>query len=296
MNILVTGGTGFIGALLLPALVAAGHEVTVLSRSARSGPDGCRYINDLQQLDNGAAVDAIVNLAGASLAARRWTARYKQEIVDSRLKTTRQLVALCKNLDTPPAALLSASAIGYYGHHGDKLLAEDASQTPGFAQRLCSDWEEAALAAEPLGTRVCLLRLGVVLDAGGGALAQMAQSFRFGVGSWLGSGEQWLSWIHRADAVRAVLFLLEHATLRGPFNLTAPEPVTARYFCAALAERHRTLFSAGVPAPLARLLLGEMADELLLNGQRVVPAALQAAGFQFGHAHIEDALAAIYAN
>ncbi len=294
MKILVTGGTGFIGAALLPALQEDGHELTVLSRSARQGGDSCRFITELDEIESSAGLGAVINLAGAPLAARRWTTGYKREIVDSRLETTQQLVRLFERLESP-AALLSASAIGYYGHHGDKLLAEDGSQTPGFSQQLCSDWEEAALAAEKVGTRVCLLRLGVVLDEGGGALAQMAQSFRFGLGSWLGSGEQWLSWVHRADVVRAIIYLLEHATLQGPFNLTAPEPVTARQFCTALASQHRTLFSAGMPAPVARLLLGEMADELLLNGQRVVPTALQSAGFTFEYPRIDDALAAIYA-
>lgn len=295
MHILVTGGTGFIGAALLPALQGAGHELIVLSRRTRQDAKGCRFITQLDEIESSTAIGAVINLAGASLAAKRWTPRYKREIVDSRLVTTRQLVALFERMDTPPEVLLSASAIGYYGHHGDTPLAEDANQSLGFSQQLCTDWETAALAAERCGTRVCLLRLGVVLDEGGGALAQMAQSFRFGVGSWLGSGEQWLSWIHRSDVVRVMLFLLDRATLQGPFNLTAPEPVTARQFCAALANRHRTLFSAGMPGPVARVLLGEMADELLLNGQRVVPAALHGAGFDFEHARIDDALAAIYA-
>lgn len=294
MNVLVTGGTGFIGTLLLPQLLGAGHRVKVLSRGANRDSDGVKYLNHLDQIDSGARIDAVVNLAGASLAARRWSEDYRREIVDSRLGITRDVVALCKRLDTPPAALLSASAIGFYGHHGDKLLPEDAMPTPCFSQRLCSDWEEAAMSAEAHGTRVCLMRLGVVLDHGGGALGQMAQSFRFGVGSWLGSGEQWLSWVHRADVVQAINFLLEHETLRGPFNVTAPTPVTGRGFCEALAKHHHTLFSAGVPAPLVRLLLGEMSDELLLNGQRVIPAALAAAGFRFRHSHIDEALAAIY--
>ena len=164
MKILVTGGTGFIGAALLPALQEAGHELTVLSRSARQGGDSCRFITDLDEIESSAGLGAVINLAGASLAARRWTTGYKREIVDSRLETTQQLVRLFERLESPPAVLLSASAIGYYGHHGDKLLAEDGSQTPGFSQQLCSDWEEAALAAENVGTRVCLLRLGVVLD------------------------------------------------------------------------------------------------------------------------------------
>ena len=194
--------------------------------------------------------------------------------------------------------LLNASAIGYYGHHGDERLTESSASsavTPGFAQALCSDWEALALQAQQFGVRVCLLRLGVVLDAGGGALAEMAKSFRFGIASWLGSGHQWLSWVHRQDVIRAIQFLLERDDLQGPFNITSPEPVTGRDFARALQAHHRTFIRAGVPAPVMRLLIGEMAGELLLNGQRVLPERLRAAGFDFIHADLESALRAIYA-
>jgi uncharacterized protein (TIGR01777 family) len=294
MQVLVTGGTGFIGGALLPALRAAGHEIVVLSRGTHADVPGCRYIHSLDEIGAGDTVNAVINLAGASLAARRWSAAYRREIIDSRLDTTRAVVALCARLDTPPAALLSASAIGYYGHQGDEPLDEHGAVASGFSHSLCADWEALASGARDSGVRVCLLRLGVVLDAGGGALAEMARSFRLGVGSWVGTGEQWLSWVHRADVVSAVLFLLAHSDLAGPFNLTAPAAVTARQFCRALERHHRTLFSAGVPAPLMRLALGEMADELLINGQRVEPAALLAAGFEFRYPGIEAALAAIY--
>ena len=295
MRILLTGGTGFIGSLLLPALRERGHELLVLTRGEHADTDGCRFVRSLDAIPPTQRIDAVINLAGASLAERRWTAAYKREIVDSRLQTTRELVALCGRLEVAPTVLLSGSAIGYYGHHGDEPLTESADGTPGFARQLCSDWEALALQARDLGMRVCLLRLGVVLDSGGGALQQMSGSFRLGVGSWLGSGRQWLSWVHRRDVVRAIVFLLEGGGLQGPFNITAPDPVTGRAFCAALEKHHRTLFSAGVPGPLMRLLVGEMAGELLLNGQRVVPAALEAAGFRFDYPDIERALDAIYA-
>ena len=166
---------------------------------------------------------------------------------------------------------------------------------PGFSQQLCQRWEAEALRAEALGTRVCLLRFGVVLDRDGGAMEQMAQPFRFGIANWLGSGQQWLSWVHRKDAVAAMDFLLARTDLAGPFNITAPEPVTSRGFCAAMKRRRRTLLTAPVPAPVMRLLVGEMAQELLLQGQRVLPLRLQAEGFRFSFPTLDDALGAIMA-
>jgi len=227
------------------------------------------------------------------VAARRWSAAYKAELIASRLDTTQQLLALFARLQAPPKVLLSASAIGYYGHHGDEPLTETSDSVPGFAQRLCHDWEGLAVQAQDTGVRVCLLRLGVVLDRGG-ALTEMAKSFHLGVASWLGSGKQWLSWVHRADVVRAILFLLAREDLHGAFNITSPRPVTGRNFAVALQSHYRTFLQLGVPAPAARLLLGEMADELLLNGQRVIPRALLAAGFEFTYPELERALAAIY--
>jgi len=171
----------------------------------------------------------------------------------------------------------------------------DGAVVPGFSQQLCQRWEAAALRAEALGTRVCLLRLGVVLDRDGGAMEQMAQPFRLGIANWLGSGQQWLSWVHRKDAVAAMDFLLARTDLSGPFNITAPEPVTSRGFCAAMKRRRRTLLTAPVPAPVMRLLVGEMAQELLLQGQRVLPVRLQAEGFRFSFPTLDDALGAIMA-
>ena len=293
MHILMTGGTGFIGSRLVERFTSQGYSLTVLSRRSQPGSPAVAYIESLDRVDAGAEFDAVINLAGASLADYRWTARYKREILASRLDTTRQLLETMGRLERAPATLLSASAIGYYGHHGDEILDEDGTSNPGFAQDLCSQWEALALEAGGLGTRVCLMRLGVVLDAGGGAFAQMARPFRMGVANWLGDGRQWLSWIQREDVIAAVEFLLQQDYLTGPFNLTAPGPVTSREFCEAMKRHHRTLVTAPVPASVMRLLVGEMADELLLHGQRVVPSALQAAGFEFRYPALDDALAAI---
>ena len=296
MNYLITGGTGFIGTALIEALLRDGRTVTVLTRQARQGRGPLAFVSSLDSIPAETRFDAVVNLAGASLAGGRWNATYKQEIVSSRLATTEQLVKYLRRLEEPPEVLLSASAIGYYGHHGDELLTEDGAVTPGFSHDLCQRWEAAAMDASDIGTRVCLLRFGVVLDRDGGAMVEMARPFRFGVANWLGSGRQWLSWVHRQDVVAAIRFLQDREDLSGPFNITAPEPVTSRGFCDAMKKHRRTLVTAPVPATVMRLLVGEMADELLLNGQRVAPARLQAAGFEFQYPRLDGALADILAN
>lgn len=294
MHYLVTGGTGFIGSALIPQLLADGHSVTVLSRRPASIEKALRYISSLDVIAADTRIDTVINMAGASLAGKRWTQEYKQEIIASRLATTQSLLKLMARLDTPPQLLLSASAIGYYGHHGDEPLTEDGAVVPGFSQELCQRWETAAMQASALGVRVCLLRLGVVLDSAGGAMEEMARPFKFGVANWIGSGNQWLSWVHRRDVVAAIRFLQEHAELSGPFNVTAPEPVTSRDFCAAMKRHKRTLITVPMPALVMKLLVGEMAEELLLQGQRVVPARLQAAGFRFALPALDDALADIF--
>jgi uncharacterized protein (TIGR01777 family) len=293
MHILVSGGTGFIGQALLPALENQGHSVILLSR--QSNPCEGRYpsARSPDEIAADTNIDAIINLAGASMAGKRWSTPYKKELVESRLGITESLLALVRRLKQPPATFLSASAIGYYGHHGDEPLDESGACVDGFAQSLCARWESAAMQAAELGVRTCLMRLGVVLDAGGGAFEQMAAPFKWGVGNWIGDGRQWLSWIHREDAVAAILYLLEHETVSGPFNLTAPQPVTARAFCQAMKRQKSTLVTLPVPAPVMRLMIGEMADELLINGQRVVPSALQQAGFRFRYESVDDALRAI---
>ena len=189
---------------------------------------------------------------------------------------------------------MSASAIGYYGASGEERLAESEGAGEGFAAGLCSEWEKTALRAEEYGVRVCLMRLGVVLDKGAGAFQELERPFRFGLANWVGSGQQYLSWIHRSDAVAAIRYLLGDSGASGAWNLTAPEPVTGREFCEAMKRQHRTLLTQAVPGWVLRLVLGEMANELLLNGQRVLPVKLQAAGFQFQADTVEGALHKIY--
>ncbi|MDY6891564.1 MAG: TIGR01777 family oxidoreductase [Pseudomonadota bacterium] len=292
MRVLITGGSGFIGRALSSALAARGDEVIILTRSPQALPvaGNRRVVAALEQIEG--PLDAVVNLAGAPIVDQRWSASRKQVLRASRIEVTNTLVAWMQQQAPPPAVLVSASATGYYGSHADEVLDESAEPTPGFAHELCRDWERAALEAESLGVRVCLIRLGVVLGAGGGALAKMLPLFRLGLGGPVGSGKQWLSWIHLDDVVAATLYLLDSPPLHGPFNLTAPEPVTNELFSRTLGRRlHRPAFLR-VPATVMKLLLGE-ASELLLEGQRVVPENLLTAGYRFQQPRLEDALRSI---
>ena len=293
MHIVITGGTGFIGQALVPALRQDQHTISILTRQSMSSEEDVDYVQTFEEIPADIPVDAVINLAGASLADKRWTASYKREIVNSRLQTTQAMVDWLATREQLPGVLLSGSAIGYYGQHEDEILDEHAATNPGFAQGLCNDWEAEALIEEKLVVRTCLLLLGVVMDSGGGAFEQMSRPFRFGVGNWIGDGRQWLSWIHRTDVIRAMQFLLAEESLSGPFNLTAPAPVTSRGFCEVMAAQRKTLVNLPMPAALMRLALGEMADELLIAGQRVIPSKLQQAGFEFSYPDLEAALSAI---
>jgi uncharacterized protein (TIGR01777 family) len=290
MNILLSGGTGFIGTALVERLISSGHQVIILSRQTLSDHGSCRYVGDLDEIPADQPIDAIVNLAGASMAGKRWSVQYKQELLASRVETTRTLVQLCSRLEQAPHVFLSASAIGFYGPHANEVLDENGSSTSCFSSDLCQQWEAEAISANKHGLRVALMRFGVVLDREGGALDDMKRPFKMGVANWMGGGEQWLSWVHRADVIAAILFLLDRQDLSGPFNITAPESVTSRSFCAAMKKHYRTFVTLPVPAIVMRLLLGEVADELLLSGQRVFPAGLTAAGFKFSYPALDAAL------
>jgi uncharacterized protein (TIGR01777 family) len=236
---------------------------------------------------------AAVHLSGASLSTRRWTDDYKHEIVESRVASTRALANTLAGLQNPPQALLVASAIGIYGNRGDELLDETSTPGQGFLAETCQQWEAAAQPAVAAGIRVIHLRFGVILASGSGALRKMLPLFRLGLGGTLGSGNQYMSWISLPDAVAGILFLLDAPSLSGPFNFSAPNPVTNAQFTRALAQQlHRpAVFS--VPAFALRIAFGEMADEALLSSCRAYPAKLAAAGFQFSHASIVHALPAV---
>ena len=295
MRLLVTGGTGFIGAPLCEALTRRGHELLVLTRASegRTGPAGVRFVpcepGDWRPALDG--VDAVINLAGEPIAAARWSPPQKLRIRDSRVQTTRRLVDAIAGTPRKPAALISASAIGYYGARGGEELAEADAPGRGFLAQTCQAWEAEAERAAAFGVRVVRLRIGLVLGPGGGALAKMAPPFRAWLGGPIGDGRQWVSWIHRDDVIGLVDWALTRPELSGAVNATAPAPVTMATLCRELGRALRRPSWLPVPAAVLRLLLGEMAD-LLLTGQRVLPRAALQGGDVFRFPGVAEALAA----
>ena len=277
MNVAITGASGFVGRAVAENLRNSGHIVRAVSLRGALAPDAL------------AGVNAVVHLAGEPVA-QRWTAAARERIMRSRMDGTRSLVAAMRG--KPPQVLISASAVGYYGSRGDEILTEAAPAADDFLGRVAAAWEEEALAAEPLGVRVARLRIGMVLGPNGGALARMLPPFRLGVGGRLGSGRQWMSWIHIQDLIALIAFLMKESTVRGVFNATSPFPVTNREFTQALAEAVHRPAILPVPAFALRLIFGEMA-EVLLASQRAVPDAAQRAGFVFQHPDVFAALAQI---
>ena len=294
MRILVTGGTGFIGQALCPRLASAGHEVVVLSRSADAPRPGgaSAIVDDLGSLDP-EDFGAVFNLAGAPIGDARWTAARKRLLVASRVDTTVQLVQWMKQGKRPPAALISSSAVGYYGDQGDKPVTEDTPPRSGFTHDLCEAWEGEARKAESLGVRVCLVRTGVVLDRNGGALARMLPAFRMGVGGRLGSGRHFFPWIHRDDMASIYAWLLQNGQARGAYNASAPNPVTNAELTRALGRALGRPTVLPMPALALKLLFGEM-SEILLVSDRMLPQRLLAEGFRFRYPELDAALAAIF--
>ncbi len=293
MRILMTGGTGLIGRRLCAALTARGDQLTVLSRRPQQVAALCgtsvKSIQNLDEYTPDTEFDAVINLAGEPIVDARWTARRKQILLDSRVALTTTLVQKISQAKHRPQVLLSGSAIGYYGMHEEQRLTEDDASGHDFSAQLCAAWEQAALVVQDAGVRVVLLRTGLVMDEDGGLLKKMRLPFQLALGSRLGHGRQWMSWIHRQDYLRAVLTLLDDQTATGAFNLTAPQAVTNAQFTQTLASalRRPALFFA--PALMLRVALGERAD-LLLSGQKVVPHALSARGFKFEFGDLACAL------
>ena len=318
MKILVTGSTGLVGTALVKALSQEGHTLCRLLRPQSVVAGGTKTGFDVPwnpatgELEGAAAgADAVVNLAGASIAGGRWTAARKKLLATSRVDATRQLVTAVGRLAPPPKVFVSASAVGYYGSRGDEELTEESASGNDFLAGLCRAWEEEAAKAERHGMRVAHLRFGIILAKQGGALQKMLPPFRMGVGGRLGSGQQWMSWVTLADVVRVIQFALEGsgmrgatgvaplrsavnvAPVRGALNVVAPQPVRNVEFTRALAKALRRPAIFPAPAFALRLALGEMAEALLLSSQRVLPKKLEQAGYTFLHPEIGGALAAI---
>lgn len=301
MKVIIAGGTGFLGRPLARRLAADGHQIVILTRgAARQASADTRLVTWTPTGDVGpwaTEVDgagAVVNLAGESIAARRWSAAQKQRILDSRIHATRSLVHAIRGASTPPRVFVSGSAVGYYGPRGDEVVTEDTPAGHDFLADVCAKWEAEAAGAATNRTRLVPIRTGLVLERDGGALPQMLPPFKLGVGGPVGSGRQYWPWIHRADWIELVTWSIASSSVVGPLNATGPKPVTNSEFARALGRAlHRP---AVMPAPAfaLRLMLGEMADALLLSGQRAVPARAERIGFSFRYSRLEDALAAIF--
>jgi len=294
MQILITGGTGFVGHALCPRLAAAGHEVVILTRQPNVRlPEGARSaVTRLDELD-AADFGGVINLAGAPIGDARWTEIRKKLLLDSRVHTTARLVEWMGRARRSPPVLVSASAVGYYGEQGDRPIHEDTQPTPGFTHELCAAWEREAVKASALGVRVCVMRIGVVLDRDGGALAKMLPAFRMGAGGRLGDGRHYFPWIHREDIAAIGQWLLENPQARGPYNAGAPNPVTNAEFTRALGQALGRPTVLPMPEAALKLLFGEM-SELLLVSDRMLPRRLLDEGFKFSYPRLDDALAAIF--
>jgi uncharacterized protein (TIGR01777 family) len=300
MRTVIAGGSGFLGRALARALVSAGHDVVALTRGADRGPSSegraVSWTPDgragawTREVDGAAAV---VNLAGESIAARRWSAEQKRRIRDSRVLATRSLVESIRQAARPPHVFVSGSAVGFYGPRGDDLINEANAPGTDFLSRVAVDWEAEARGAEAV-TRVAYVRTGLVLDRHEGALPQMLPPFWFGAGGPVGSGRQYWPWIHLQDWVDLVRFVIQTPAAGGPFNATAPTPVTNGEFAAVLGRTIGRPAFVRAPAFALKLLLGEMAGPLLLSGQRAVPAKAEALGVTFTFRRLDDALRAIF--
>ena len=293
MRVLVTGSSGLIGSALVPNLSADGHQVTRLVRpKTRPGAEQVVWDPDSGRLDPATieGFDAVVHLAGENVASRRWTVEQKKRLFESRVKSTQLLAGTLAQLSHPPRTLVCASAIGYYGDRGDVVLTEDSSSGSGFASTMCREWEGAAELAAKGGIRVVRLRIGAVLSAAGGALALMLPPFKAGLGGALGSGRQYMSWIAINDVIGVIRHVLSNESLSGPVNAVAPQPVTNREFTKILGRVLGRPTFLRVPSFALRLAVGEMAEELLLASQRILPARLQSSGYTFRYPELEDAL------
>jgi len=294
MKVAVTGGTGFVGERLTRHLLATGAEVNLLTRSMRSGlPERANaFVWDPQAeeapreaLDG---VDVVINLAGEPVA-QRWSPEIKRRIRDSRVTTTQNLVAAMGRLEQPPGLLISASAVGYYGSRGDEELDETSASGKDFLAEISQEWEAAAVAAEAFGTRVLILRFGIVLGQEGGALQRMLPPFRIGLGGPLGSGQQWMSWIHIDDLIGMMMFAIQYPHIHGVWNGVAPNAATNQDFTDALARILKRPAFFRVPEFALKLLFAEGAKTLTAS-QRVKPVAPEAAGFRYQYAGLHAAL------
>jgi hypothetical protein len=303
---LITGGSGFIGTQLIKQLLVEKHDVTVLTRnevgtanhfanimSAENLPlqTKVKTISRLELLPPDTNFDVVINLAGQGIADKRWSDKIKQQLINSRINTTKSLYEYLNNCLVKPDVFISGSALGYYGLREDDAKIDETGNTDkSFSSKLCQLWENEAQSIENLGIRTCYLRTGIVLGKGGGALAKMIPPFKMGLGGPLGKGTQWMSWIHMDDIIGIIRYAIGNDNISGPINGTAPEPVTNKVFTSTLGKVLRRPALIPMPAFVMKLMLGQMAEELLLSGQRVVPDRISQAGYTFKYVELESAL------
>lgn len=288
MNILITGGTGFIGSALTEFFLTQGYNITILSRNALD-LSGVRIITSIEQINFDKKIDVIINLAGAPIN-KRWSDAYKKLLIDSRLKITKDLILLIKSLKTKPYLLISASAIGYYGTQNNDHINENSSYINDFTHQLCNLWELEAKKAEDFGVRTCITRIGIVLGKNGGALKEMLPIFKMRLGGQIGSGKQFFSWVHIDDVIKTFNFLITDSSQKGIYNLTSPNPVTNYKFTKALGNIMNRPTNFAIPKFVIKMIFGEMGDKLLLNGSAIYPQKLLDSGYEFQFKTIESAL------
>ena len=291
MNLLITGGTGFIGSALCSRLLEEKHTLVVLSRHPEKVKPPIKAIVDLEDLSNDDIFDVVINLAGEPIADKRWSEKQKQRILSSRIDMTEKLIAYFKKSANKPKLLINGSAIGYYGiGTTDDIIEEKEKGDNSFSSQLCQQWEAVALKAEALGIRTCLLRTGIVLGKNGGALSKMLLPFKMGLGGRIGQGKQWMSWIHLDDLVGIILYCINHDNLKGAVNGTSPTPVSNQVFTNTLGTvlKRPTIFP--MPQIVVKLLMGQMGEELLLAGKKILPKKVSDAGYTFKYKTLEDAL------
>lgn len=302
MKIVISGGTGFIGKALISHLIEDNHQIVVLTRnSSRFDNPNPRLVEAVQWdgktvnswSDKIAGAETIINLAGEPIGIKRWNDLTKQLILNSRVESTKAIVKALSATNHYPRVFLNASASSYYGDMARDDADESQKRGSGFLSETCERWENQAKLAESSGARVVLLRFGIVLDKDGGALAKMMLPFKIFAGGPPGSGKQWVSWVHREDAVRAIMSIVNNDNIRGPVNVTSPEPVSMRDFCSTLAKTLGRHSWAAVPDFVLKTMLGEM-SEMLLTGQRAIPRKLQDYGFKFKYPELKQALGVIF--
>ncbi len=293
MNILMTGGTGFLGTALISLLLSEQHVITVLTRdTARAN---CKFsekvtlLTDLNKIKAQDRFDVVINLAGAPVLDKHWSEARKQVIRDSRIKLTQQLLRVIAKQQHKPELLISGSAIGFYGNQGDTELDENSPAVSDFSHQLCKDWEQAALSAEKMGIRVCLIRTGIVLGESDGIIKKMLIPYKLGLGGQQGDGKQWISWIHINDWVSIVMHMIKDPLMQGVYNATATNPVSNQTFSKTLANCLNRPARLNIPSYFLKMLLGERA-QLLLGSQKVLPRRLLEQGFQFQFNRLPEAI------